>query len=275
MLAIKIIAAAVILFSVVSRSVMDFFWKDKRTRRYRYARNSFIVAAIVAAVLNVIVLAVDEVRKERVSREEKAHRTEFEDQALGGVSPTIWFGYYKDNKLLCPRADKVFPGDSFSLQMWSQTGMGPGPVFALLVHNPNSFPIYDISVMLLYESPNLDNSKSLTQDFHSDKTFPILHPNEDRVTLYDAPPDLMSKALKFSVKTKRGMTDHSIAMALVTNQWEYASSVVDWNHSKVVYSYRSEHFPLDSNGNPQIQIFTRTEVTNSNPPAAQPSKIRL
>ena len=144
MLAIKIITAAVILLSVIFRAVMDFVWKDKRTRYYRYARNGFIVAAILTAILNVIVLAVDEIKKQAVNEAERVRRTEFENISLGALSPEVWVFLYQSNKLVCPRPGKIFSGSTFDTQMVSQMGFGPMPILALVTMNTNSFPIYEL-----------------------------------------------------------------------------------------------------------------------------------
>ena len=148
MLAIKIITAAVILLSVIFRAVMDFVWKDKRTRYYRYARNVFIAAAILAATLNVIVLYVDEVKKQATKEAEQKQRTEFENISVGVLTPEVWVFLYKSNKLVCPRPGKIFSGSTFDTQMVSQMGFGPMPILALVTMNTNSFPIYELRACL-------------------------------------------------------------------------------------------------------------------------------
>jgi hypothetical protein len=174
MLAIKIVTAAVILLSVIFRAAIDFFWKDKRTRRYRYARNGFVAAAIMAAVLNVVVLVIDEVRRQSTNEAERKQKTEFEDLSLGALSPEVWVFLYSSNKLICPRFEKTFTVSKLDFQMVSQFEIGPQPILALLVVNPNSFPIYDLRINLLRRDSQPRQLYSLRQRYLQNRRYSAL-----------------------------------------------------------------------------------------------------
>ena len=271
MLTAKIITAAVILLSVVSRAVMEFFWKDKRTTRYRYIRNCFIAAAIIGAFLNALVLAVDELKKENAAEAERSHRNEFENQSLGALTPDIWVFLYKDSKLICPKVDQTFPGNSFGFQMVSQMGFGPQPLLCLFVANTNSFPIYDVEITLLNETPNIDNTKPMSEKFPKPSlNIPILYPNSHQLITYDTSTNLYGKGFVFLAMTRKGITRHEIGLIHVSNDWEYASSIIDTVNSKVISLYCSAHFPRDAKGNPIIQVITQTQVKTLVEPASKP-----
>lgn len=271
MLITKLITAAVILLSLVAQAIMDHFWNDRRTKRYRYIRNCFLVAAIIGAALNAVVLGLDELEKEHTASADRLHRTAFENQSLGALTPNIYVFLYENSKLICPRPDPTFPDKSFEFSMISQTGLGPEPLLGLFIENTNTFPIYDLQITLLNETPNVDNTKPMTDKFPKPSlSVPILYPNTSQLNTYATSTDLWTKGFQFMVNTRKGETKHDIVLALISNNWEYALFNVDTLNNKVVSKYASAHIPRDTNGNPAIEVITRSAVKPSVQPVSHP-----
>jgi len=263
MLAAKIICAVVVILTVVARTVMDYFWTDKRTNRYKYTRNVFIVLAIFAALGNAAIIGFDEANKRRAAETAESKQIDFENNSLGGVAPQIWLFYYKDSKLVCPRKESGFADGDFGLHITSELGIGTAPTFALIIHNPYPFPIYDVDVTVIQESPNMDNSKSLNT-VPSGYKIPILHPGKQQLVLCNAPDELFSKLVQLSVETRRGISSHTIAMMMsASNQLEYASGAIDWTRKKQIFAYKTKDFPLGTNGDIAVQVITRNFATNA------------
>jgi len=143
--------------------------------------------------------------------------------------------------------------------MVSQMGFGPQPLLCLFVDNTNFFPIYDVKITLFNETPNIDNTKPMSEKFPKPSlNIPIFYPNCNQLITYDTSTNMYSKMFIFSVMTRRGITRHEIWLTLVSNDWEYASSTIDTINHKVVSLYCSAHFPRDAKGNPIIQVITQS-----------------
>lgn len=250
--------------AVVARIVVDFIWTDKRTAVYRRARNFLIYTVLASAVGNLAILWLDEDQRRKANEVAEANRVEFENKSLGGISPEIWLLYYKSNKLVCPRPDKSFPGDDLGMWITTQVGIGSEPTLALLIRNPYSFPIYDTEIAVWQETPNINNSKSLLGKWPEPLKIPLMHPAESTIKIFDASEEFSSKLVTLGVKTRRGMSTHEVAIALVSNNWEYASGGRDWASQNQFSVYKSEYFPLNTNGRIEIQVVTRDFTTNSN-----------
>jgi hypothetical protein len=259
----KTIGAFLILISVIAKAIMDHYWNDKRTKVYRYFRNAFVVTAIAAAFLNIIVLGVDELAKQKSAKADKSHSTEVENLSLGALTPDIYALLYINQKLVCPQRDQHFPGNNSTLDISSQMAIGPQPaILCISVVNSNSFPIYDFNIGLIEETPNPDGTMSVTNLKVLNEN-PILRASQETMLLCDIPSNIMGKKFEFFVQTRRGNTRHEIAFSRAGDQWLYGSKVVDTTRGKPLSGWFSDNCPKDSNGIPFIRV---TTVVKANAP---------
>lgn len=265
MLTLKILVAIAGPISLILSLIMNHWWKDKRTKRYRYLRNGFMVFAVLACVLTAVNQVVGEMRQREVAEMERSQRLAFENETLGGASPDLWVLLYDDGKLVCPQTNMI-PADKDGMQLSALIGVrgeSNEPTICVLVNNSNAFPIYDISITLQSETPNQDNSHSFSHAFKRPEKIPVLYPNTSSMILCPVPRGLMSKVVTFNVQTKRANSLHEIGIALISNKWEYVSTTTDFTHHKLLGFQISDHFPRNKNGDPSVPIYTHTIVSNS------------
>ncbi len=223
------------------RAVMDFFWKDKRTKKYRYIRNGFISTAICAALLNVVVMWIDEERKTSKAASSEARSLETENITTGGLTPHILVELYTGPTFPTP------PRISFSPQF-------PG-IVAIWIENTNSYPIYDVEVFLFNQKGTNGMMSEIAKKFNEKReSIPIMKLRDGPVILLPPDFELPRAKFDFSVKTRRGSTRHSIVFELVTNKWEFARVVTDTTHrtNRVLVVESSASFPKDVDGKPRV-----------------------
>jgi hypothetical protein len=257
--ALKVYAASVILFSVAFRAVMDFFWKDKRTNRYRYARNGFIITALLAAVLNGIAIGVDEVQKGRKSDWDEKRRADTEDRTLGALTPDI---------SLQLNSTPSYPENPL-IQFGPVSTNDPQDTIAVIIANSNTVPIYDLFVSVYHDLAHPDVESKVMREFNKreSSSYPILPIRQSRMIVLPQEAGLTWTAFDFWVNTKRGSTIHRIALALVSNRWECSRSVVDVTRgtNRVLLIDVSKNYPRDTNGNPVIRVERVSRVTEKAP----------
>jgi len=252
MFTLKVISTLVLIGSIIAKMVMDFFWKDGRTNRYKLVRNCFIITALIAAVLNGYTLLVEDIQKRQKADEEQKQRieddkrrTEIENLTLGALTPNVSIELH---------STPGFPPNPL-LRFGAASTNDPPDSLVVSIENTNVFPIYDVWLSLMHDLAHREAPSTVTENFNKEvnSMYPIIRPWQIIKIVMPWKKEYDTSVFYFTVYTRRGRTVHDISLALVTNQWEMHRVVFEMNHpptNQVLFDGYTPGFPKGTNGYP-------------------------
>ncbi|MGZ4963607.1 MAG: hypothetical protein ACXWKG_05175 [Limisphaerales bacterium] len=241
MVAFKIVSSILVLFGILAKFGLDYWWRDRRTTAHENCRNVVLAVTLLSATCIAAIDLKQAYDTKHAAQEQATKIDRIEHFTLGGLAPDVFVELYAGpNHPTPPRLSlsPEFPG-----------------IAAIWIDNKETFPIYDLTTfMTTMTTDGVYTVSSKAFNNPTNRQAATVGSGDRHVVMVPIQAEQTTNGLHlnfdFLTRTRRGSTSQTARFRLINNRWEYARMATDLETTNVILTEHSQNYPCDAKGEP-------------------------